>query len=113
MGYHDTVLSNAEDYQDKITRSADTNVTVSRQITLMLTCAVNESHTIKHNFKSASCSVRFTALYGNPNIQYRKFDRVHISVQVSLYQINTDRCTHILLKHHFIHNIYHSFSFNP
>ena len=110
---HNTVPGIAGDYQHKITSSADTNGTVSRQITLMLTCAVNESHTIKHNFKLASFSVKFTALYGNPNILYRKLDLVYICAIVSLYQINTDRCTHMLLKHHFIHTICHSNMFQP
>jgi len=30
---------------------------------------------------------------------------VHIRALVSIYQINADKCTHILLNHHFINSI--------
>ena len=38
---------------------------------------------------------------------------VNIQALVSIYQINTDKCTHILLNHHFIKTIPNYIMFQP
>jgi hypothetical protein len=43
----------------------------------------------------------------------RKLYRVHIRAQISLYQINANKCTHIWLNHHFINTFRTPTCFNP
>ena len=48
------------------------------------------------------------------NIKYvETFHLVHICAIVSVYQINTDKDTHILLNHHFIKAIRNTNVFQP
>jgi len=44
----------------------------------------------------------------NSLLNTQSFYLVHIHALISLYQIYTGRCTHILFKHHFINTIHHS-----
>jgi hypothetical protein len=42
------------------------------------------------------------------NHTFRKLYLVHILALISLYPVNTDRCTHMLLSHHCVQTVPHS-----